>query len=177
MIYLDNNFYIKKFNQIFDFFNNPNETCNFKFYQPIIFFCRSEKFKEEENRLERTIAWLMLIRQGFVSNYIKYYYSKAKVFRDIQVYLQCLIQIVVDKNGRVAQNILNILEKKQVFEMLVLQVLSQRHKFNTASYLLQRHRAKSFLKPKKELLCKCKSICSYESSWLNQDNILICLIY
>lgn len=90
------------FDQMSDFFNHPNKTRNFKLCLAIILFYSSEEPKKEEDMLNRASAWPTPIRQSFISSHIKYHYSKAKYFESIQVYLQCLVIVVVDKGRKVA---------------------------------------------------------------------------
>lgn len=63
MIYLDDDFCLEKFNQIPNFLDHLNKTCNFKLYRPVVFFSSGKKPKKKENGLNRTAIWLTSVSE------------------------------------------------------------------------------------------------------------------
>lgn len=110
MICLNDNSHSGRLNQILDFFDYLYKSCNFKLCQIINFFSNSKKPKKEENRLNGAAAQLMFVAQDFVNSNMQYHYFKAKFFKGIQVYPQHLVRVMVDKSGKKAQGVLNILK-------------------------------------------------------------------
>lgn len=78
---------MEELNQMPDFFDYLNKTCNLELCWLIVFFCSGEKSRKEEDWLNGATAWPIFIRQGFISSSIKHHYFKAKFFKGIQVYL------------------------------------------------------------------------------------------
>ena len=83
MIRLDDDFCMQGFNQIPDFFDHLNETCNLELYWPIVLPRGGEKPREVEDWLNGAAAWPMSVGEVFVNNSMKNHCSEAKFLEGI----------------------------------------------------------------------------------------------
>ena len=73
----------KDFNQMPDFFDHPNKTCNLELCRPIVLLRGDEEPREVEDWLNGAAAWPTSVGQGFVGTGMKNHCSKAKLLGGI----------------------------------------------------------------------------------------------
>ena len=103
-------------NQMSDLFNHLYETCNLEFYRPVILLGGGEEPRKKENWLEQAAARPTALRQIFISGGMKDNHSESKLFGGVQVNPQGFVGVVMYESWRVAQGLLNALERRILLE-------------------------------------------------------------
>lgn len=116
MIRLNYHFCQEKFYHILDLFNRLNKTSNVKFCQLAISFDNSKEPREKEDELNQAASGSILVKKDLIGCDVKYHCSQAKFLEDIYVYPQVFVRVIGDKGGKVGQNVLYALEKRELLE-------------------------------------------------------------
>lgn len=104
---------LERIYQLSNLLDNLDKIDKFEFRWLIAPLNSNEESREEKNKLNQGTSRLMSIDKVLVGYGMKHYYSKAKLFEDIQIYLQAFVRVVVYKNRKVGQSVLYALEKYQ----------------------------------------------------------------
>lgn len=116
MICLNYHLCLGRLYQMPNLLDNLNKTGNLKVGWLVVFFSNNKEFKKKKEGLHQAANRPTSMNKVFIGYDIMYYCLKTKFLGGFQVYLQDLVQVVMNKSRKVGQGVLYILEKSYLLE-------------------------------------------------------------